>query len=202
MSPEQATGDRVIDARTDIYSLGALTYEMLTGEPPHVGSTSQAVIARVLTERPRSIRVTRPSVPEHVEAAMDHALEKLPADRWATARDFAEALSGARPIARTTNTLPGRAGLGSAGHRARARSRRGRWWRRSPAFRSGSAFARRGRPPAAASAEFESSLPEGLTLPIAGSRGVDRTVERRANARLCRAGEECVASDALLAPLG
>ncbi len=81
MSPEQATGDRVIDRRTDVYSLGALTCEMLTGEPPHVGSTSQAVIARVLTEKPRSIRTTRPSVPEHVEATVDRALEKLPADR-------------------------------------------------------------------------------------------------------------------------
>src|SRR4051812_16639955 len=54
MSPEQATGDRAIDARTDIYSLGALTYEMLTGEPPHVGATAQAIIARVLTETPRA----------------------------------------------------------------------------------------------------------------------------------------------------
>src|SRR5215472_12514388 len=101
MSPEQATGDRAIDARTDIYSLGALTYEMLTGEPPHTGSTSQAVIARVLTERPRGIRVTRPSVPPYIEAAVEKALEKMPADRWATARDFAEALAGARPIAQS-----------------------------------------------------------------------------------------------------
>src|SRR5690348_9130700 len=100
MSPEQATGDRAIDGRTDIYSLGALTYEMLTGEPPHVGSTSQAIIARVLTERPRSIRATRPSVPEQVEASVDCALEKLPADRWATARDFADALNGVRHVTR------------------------------------------------------------------------------------------------------
>src|SRR5437764_5477015 len=71
MSPEQATGDRVIDGRSDTYSLGAATYEMLTGDPPHVGATSQAIIARVLTERPRSIRATRSSVPEHVEAAVD-----------------------------------------------------------------------------------------------------------------------------------
>src|SRR5262245_9723655 len=94
MSPEQATGDRTIDARTDLYSLGAMTYEMLTGDPPHVGSTSQAIIARVLTEKPRSIRATRPNVPAHVEAAVDHALEKLPADRFASAKEFADALSG------------------------------------------------------------------------------------------------------------
>src|SRR3982751_1762959 len=78
MSPEQATGDRVIDARTDIYSLGAVMYEMLTGDPPHVGSSSQAVIARLLTEAPRPIRAERPSVPAHVAAAVEHALEKLP----------------------------------------------------------------------------------------------------------------------------
>src|ERR1043165_1922191 len=92
MSPEQATGDRVIDARTDIYSLGALTYEMLTGEPPHVGATSQAIIARVLTEHPRAMRLTRPAIPEFIEAALQQSLEKMPADRWTSAHDFAEAL--------------------------------------------------------------------------------------------------------------
>src|SRR5689334_8213559 len=59
MSPEQATGDRVIDGRTDIYSHGAILFEMLTGDPPYVGSTAQAVIARVLTEPPRSVRASR-----------------------------------------------------------------------------------------------------------------------------------------------
>jgi serine/threonine-protein kinase len=94
MSPEQATGDRVIDGRSDIYSLGALTYEMLTGEPPHTGSTSQAIIARMLTEKPRPMRATRSSIPEHVEFAVQHSLEKLPADRFSTAGQFAEALRG------------------------------------------------------------------------------------------------------------
>jgi len=94
MSPEQATGDRVIDGRSDIYSLGAVTYEMLTGDPPHTGSTMQAVMARVLTERPRALRSVRPSVPEHAAIAVERALEKLPADRWASARDFADALQG------------------------------------------------------------------------------------------------------------
>ncbi len=94
MSPEQATGDRVIDARTDVYSLGAVTYEMFTGEPPHSGKTAQAVIARLMTDNPRPITTLRPTVPQHIEAAISCALEKLPADRFATAREFAEALQG------------------------------------------------------------------------------------------------------------
>ena len=94
MSPEQATGDRVVDGRTDIYSLGAMTYEMLSGDPPHVASTSQAIIAKLLTEKPASLRVRRPSVPVHVDAAVGHALEKLAADRFATAREFSDSLNG------------------------------------------------------------------------------------------------------------
>jgi serine/threonine protein kinase len=94
MSPEQATGDRTVDGRTDIYSLGAMTYEMLVGDPPHTASTSQAIIAKLLTERPASIRSSRPSVPAHVDAAVGRALEKLPADRFSTAKEFSEALEG------------------------------------------------------------------------------------------------------------
>jgi len=171
MSPEQATGDRAIDARTDVYSLGALTYEMLTGEPPHVGSTSQAIIARVLTEKPRSIRATRPSVPEHVEATVERALEKLPADRWASAREFAEALSGARPFVRTTGSAS--AGqVGTASAHARGSVREIAAWTTALAFAGvGLWFALRGprAAPAPPSSEFEISLPEGFTLPTAGA---------------------------------
>jgi eukaryotic-like serine/threonine-protein kinase len=94
MSPEQATGDREIDGRTDIYSLGAVLYEMLCGEPPHDGKTSQAIIAKVLTDKPRSIHLTRDTVPAPVEAAVERALAKLPADRFHTAHDFSDALTG------------------------------------------------------------------------------------------------------------
>ena len=94
MSPEQATGDRVIDGRSDIYSLGAMLYEMLVGDPPHTASTAQALIAKVVTDTPRSVRASRPAVPEHVDAAVARALEKLPADRWETGREFADALQG------------------------------------------------------------------------------------------------------------
>ena len=120
MSPEQATGDRVIDGRADIYSLAAVTYEMLGGEPPHTGNTMQAVIARVLTEQPRRVRAVRPNVPDHVEQALERGLEKLPADRWSTAKEFAEALEG------RTATQP----RATDGHHAAKRVARGSWRRR------------------------------------------------------------------------
>jgi eukaryotic-like serine/threonine-protein kinase len=103
MSPEQATGDRVIDGRTDIYSLGAMLYELLVGDPPYLGGTSQAVIAKVLTDKPRGVRASRAAVPAHVEATVERALEKLPADRFATAREFADALQGRLAVESTTS---------------------------------------------------------------------------------------------------
>jgi eukaryotic-like serine/threonine-protein kinase len=92
MSPEQAMGERQITARADVYALGAVTYEMLAGEPPFTAPTAQAVVARVLTEDPRSLTTQRRSVPPAVDAAVRRALEKLPADRFASAAEFAHAL--------------------------------------------------------------------------------------------------------------
>ncbi|MFI5310407.1 MAG: protein kinase [Gemmatimonadales bacterium] len=92
MSPEQATGEREVDARSDLYSLGAVTYEMLAGEPPVTGTSARAIIAKLLTERPTSLRVVRDAVPPEVDAAVLRALAKEPSDRFASAREFSDAL--------------------------------------------------------------------------------------------------------------
>ncbi|MEP7326921.1 MAG: protein kinase [Gemmatimonadota bacterium] len=93
MSPEQAMGEREITARSDVYALGAMTYEMLAGDPPFTGSTAQAIVAKVMTDDPVPLRRHRRAIPEHVESAVLTALEKLPADRWGSAKEFAEALT-------------------------------------------------------------------------------------------------------------
>jgi len=107
MSPEQATGDRQLDARSDLYSLAAVLYEMLTGEPPMTGPTVQAVIAKLLTESPTRIRTVRGTVPEGVDNAVAKALAKVPADRYATAGDFAKALELTRSTGAAAAAAPG-----------------------------------------------------------------------------------------------
>ncbi len=122
MSPEQAAAERTIDTRSDIYALGAVTYEMLTGEPPFTGPSVQAVVSRVLSEDPRPLGTRRKTIPPSVEAAVLTALQKLPADRFATAAEFGAALeehavplavrpttrsgAGAGPATRRSGTLP------------------------------------------------------------------------------------------------
>jgi serine/threonine-protein kinase len=92
MSPEQVTGEEV-DRRTDIYALGAVAYEMLAGQPPFTGSSVQTVLSKVISEDPRPLGDHRKSVPPHVADAIAKALEKLPADRWQAATEFADALT-------------------------------------------------------------------------------------------------------------
>jgi serine/threonine-protein kinase len=92
MSPEQATAVKQITARSDIYSLASVLYEMLAGEPPHTGGWAQQVIMKIVTEEAQPLTRRRKSVPQNVEATVAQALEKLPADRFETAAKFAEAL--------------------------------------------------------------------------------------------------------------
>jgi serine/threonine-protein kinase len=96
MSPEQAMGERELDARTDVYALGCTTYEMLTGEPPFTGPTAQAIVAKVMTAEPVNATTLRKSVPAYVADAVHTAMQKLPADRFASATEFGAALQDGR----------------------------------------------------------------------------------------------------------
>ena len=99
MSPEQAAGERELDGRSDVYSLGVVLYEMLAGEPPYTGPTLQAILARALTEKPRPLHQVRETVPEGVESAVQKALAKSPADRFGNMSEFGLALSAASAAA-------------------------------------------------------------------------------------------------------
>ncbi|MES2525205.1 MAG: protein kinase [Gemmatimonadota bacterium] len=110
MSPEQAMGEPVLDARSDVYALGCVMYEMLTGEPPFTGPTAQAIVAKVMTADPVAPALLRKSIPAHVADAVLTALEKLPADRYASAQEFADALrsgnAASQPARRSTGAKP------------------------------------------------------------------------------------------------
>jgi len=108
MSPEQATADKEITGRADIYSLASVLYEMLAGDPPHTGSSAQQVIMKIIADTPRPVAELRKSVPPNVSAAVMKALEKLPADRFESAKSFADAL--ADPHFTTLATMSGFAG--------------------------------------------------------------------------------------------
>src|SRR3989454_7391673 len=126
MSPEQAGGAERLDARSDVYALAAVLYEMLVGEPPFTGPSVQAIVARVLTERPRPPRTVRPQVPPHVEHAIASGLAKVPADRPPSARAFVDLLT--QPAAgrwRPTRRQLAVTALGAAGIVAAALGIRG-----------------------------------------------------------------------------
>ena len=163
MSPEQAMGEREITAKSDVYALGCVLYEMLTGEPPFTGPTAQAIIARVMTEEPRSLTLQRKTIPPHVEAAVLTALSKLPADRFATAAQFAEALSRAGVATVSDDGCA----AGCAGSRRRLAGTRGwpsrrgrsRCWRWGPRRGAGAGGRRTRRRPGATSHSATGSRP-------------------------------------------
>ena len=93
MSPEQATGDQAVGPASDTYALACVLYEMLVGEPPYLGNTAQAVLGKIIQGLPVSATAVRGSIPPNVDAAIRKALEKLPADRFTAAREFARALA-------------------------------------------------------------------------------------------------------------
>jgi serine/threonine-protein kinase len=124
MSPEQASADRDLSARSDVYSLGCVLYEMIAGQPPHTGPSAQSILVRILTESPRPLTELRHTVPRHVAAAVAKAIEKLPADRFESAKTFMDALedeaftyaaaprSAAAPAAAPTPVAASRPGRG------------------------------------------------------------------------------------------
>ena len=126
MSPEQASGARDLDARSDVYSLASVLYEMLAGEPPFTGATPQAVIARRFTENPRPLHTLRETVPRELEAAVARGLAKAPADRFQTVADFARALAQparTEPVETSATERPRVPTTGVAPAESRARRR-------------------------------------------------------------------------------
>ncbi|MEX2182219.1 MAG: protein kinase [Gemmatimonadaceae bacterium] len=117
MSPEQATAEKEITGRSDVYSLASVLYEMLSGEPPHTGKSAQQIIMKIIAEPVKPVSEWRKAVPPHVVDAVSHALEKLPADRFASAAEFAAALGN------PAYTLPGLTAATGAGVRSRGRAR-------------------------------------------------------------------------------
>src|SRR5688572_15419136 len=117
MSPEQATADKEITGRSDVYSLASVLYEMLAGQPPHLGGSAQQIIMKIIAEPPQPVTALRKSVPPHVAAALARALEKLPADRFESAKAFADAL--ANPLF---------TGMRASAVGAAVRRPGGRWW--------------------------------------------------------------------------
>ncbi len=124
MSPEQATAEKDISARSDVYSLGSVLYEMLTGQPPHLGGSAQQIIMKIITTPAELVTVHRKSVPPNVAAAVAKSLEKLPADRFESAKVFADALANPTYANAGDTTVL----AGAAGRAPRSRRATYVWW--------------------------------------------------------------------------
>ena len=192
MSPEQAMGERTLDARADIYALGCVLYEMLTGDAPFTGSTAQAIVAKVLTEKPAPIIPRRERVAPHVEDAVLTALEKLPADRFATAGEFVAALKADSATTSTTTRTRVVAKRGSQRQTHRDRRWRGDArrcdWRMAARART-----RRDRRPNSSLPDSRSSnpVPPSRSTARAG-RSISALTDRRwCSSRIGRKGPRC-----------
>ena len=195
MSPEQATGDPLLDPRSDIYSLGAVVYEMLAGEPPFLGVSAQAIVARLITSRPTPLRVMRDTLPEWLAAAVDKSLAKIPADRYASAAEFANSLTTAPPAVPAAaapsrrRRIPVVAGITALGV---AVALSAGWW-----------FAR--RPPATPppSESMVAVLPPDISTPDSALSHLARDLAFTLAPNLTGAGEiRAVDPDAVVAQLG
>jgi serine/threonine protein kinase/Tol biopolymer transport system component len=160
MSPEQATAEKEISARSDVYSLASVLFEMLAGEPPHSGGSAQSIIMKIIAEPAPDVTKFRKTVPPNVAAAVARALEKVPADRFQSAKAFADAL-GNPAFATTASTAHG--GLPSGPRRVNP------WmWATGAigiaALASGWAFGRSTAPaPDAQAVKFVIELPDSIT---------------------------------------
>ena len=114
MSPEQSLGTREVDARSDVYAMGCVVYEMLAGHPPFMGTTAQEILRRHVTDPVPSLGSARSGVPVSVERAILKALAKEPVDRWAGAQEFADALVARTEVVTSHRRRLGRVGLGVA----------------------------------------------------------------------------------------
>ena len=184
MSPEQATGDQIVGASTDTYALGSVLYEMLVGEPPYPGTTAQAVLGRIIAGERVSAAKHRPSVPPNVDAAIRKALEKLPADRFTSAQEFARALGD----------VEFRHGGGLA---TTATEAAGHWrrltvlgWGVAGLFALAFGWAITRAPPPQALARFELPLPEELTRLSTPGTTLDFSPDGSRLAFVARDGEQ------------
>jgi serine/threonine-protein kinase len=128
MSPEQASADRDLSARSDVYSLGCVLYEMLAGQPPHTGPSAQSILVRILTDTPTPLTELRHTVPSHVSAVVQKSIEKLPADRFDSAKDFKDALADTSFVYEAAPTTGGRRAAGASADASRSPAASGAGW--------------------------------------------------------------------------